>query len=251
MRATDAAANLSAYSNVATATTATGQAQMYFIEPDHLNTPRMISSQAGATVWRWDQAEPFGNSVPNSDADGDGIAFEFPMRFPGQYFDRETGLAYNAMRDYDSSIGRYVESDSTGLRAGLNTYLYVNGNPLVAIDELGLYALKAGVPPASPQLGALLGCMEILCGSFVVTATTNDHPAQSPHGRGLAADVGYPSDPGGFLCCASKCGAGFGLDELKHPSPGSTTKHIHIQIPPGRRGGRGDLPPPTCGPDLC
>lgn len=90
--------------------------------PDHLNTPRMIANQQGATVWKWDQTEPFGATPPNDNPSGLG-AFDFPLRFPGQYFDRETNLAYNWMRNYDASIGRYVESDPIGLRAGLNTYL--------------------------------------------------------------------------------------------------------------------------------
>jgi RHS repeat-associated protein len=62
-------------------------------------------------VWRWDQGEPFENDVPNADPDGDGIAFDFPLRFPGQYFDRETNLAYNVARDYDAGTGRYIEAD--------------------------------------------------------------------------------------------------------------------------------------------
>jgi RHS repeat-associated protein len=60
------------------------------------------------------------------------------LRFPGQYFDRETGLAYNYFRDYDPGIGRYVESDPVGLKAGLNTYAYVRQDPLGGIDPLGL-----------------------------------------------------------------------------------------------------------------
>ena len=46
--------------------------------------------------------------------------------FPGQYYDQETGLYYNYMRDYSSEIGRYIESDLIGLNGGLNTYLYAN-----------------------------------------------------------------------------------------------------------------------------
>jgi len=61
-------------------------------------------------VWRWDQGEPFGNDVPNNNPSGGG-AFDFPLRFPGQYFDRETGLAQNWFRDYDTAIGRYVQND--------------------------------------------------------------------------------------------------------------------------------------------
>ena len=113
-----------------------GPAAVYYIHPDHLNTPRMIANSTGTTVWRWDQGEPFGNDVPNNNPSGAG-AFDFPLRFPGQYFDRETNLVYNWKRDYDSSIGRYVQSDPIGLRGGLNTYIYVRDNPLKSIDPKG------------------------------------------------------------------------------------------------------------------
>jgi len=125
---------------VASATTGgAGSAQMYYIHPDHLNTPRLIANSTGTAVWRWDQGEPFGNDVPNNNPSGAG-AFEFPLRFPGQYFDRETNLSYNFFRDYDPSIGRYIESDPIGLRAGLNTYFYARVNPLAFMDPDGLDA---------------------------------------------------------------------------------------------------------------
>jgi len=137
VRATDAAGNLSGYSNVASGTTGTGQTQAYYILADHLNTPRMIADSAGTTVWRWDQGEPFGNDAPNNNPSGAG-AFDFPLRLPGQYFDRETNLAYNTFRDYDSSTGRYVQSDPVGLRGGINTYGYVHGMPVRLTDPMGL-----------------------------------------------------------------------------------------------------------------
>jgi RHS repeat-associated protein len=92
----------------------------------------------GTTVWRWDQAEPFGNNPANEDPDGNAIVFDLPLRLPGQRYDAETGLHYNYFRDYDPTIGRYIESDPLGLVAGLNTYAYSRTNPIRYRDEHGL-----------------------------------------------------------------------------------------------------------------
>ena len=123
------------------------QAQaLYFIQADHLNTPRLVANAAGVAVWKWDQQEPFGNSVPNENPSGAGT-FEFPVRFAGQYADRETGLQYNYYRDYDASLGGYKHSDPIGLRGGLNTYAYVRSRPLSLIDPDGLQAGPYEPPP--------------------------------------------------------------------------------------------------------
>jgi RHS repeat-associated protein len=96
-----------------------------------------VANATGTTVWRWDQAEPFGNNSADENPSGLG-AFDLPLRLPGQKYDAETGLHYNYFRDYDPSIGRYGESDPIGLKAGLNTYLYGGGTPLIGTDVLGL-----------------------------------------------------------------------------------------------------------------
>jgi RHS repeat-associated protein len=103
-----------------------------------LNTPRLITNAANQTVWKLDNNDPFGANMPNENPVGLGV-FTFNLRFPGQYFDRETGLHYNRFRTYDPASGRYIESDPLGLAAGFNTYAYVSGNPLSRTDPLGLF----------------------------------------------------------------------------------------------------------------
>lgn len=118
----------------------------YFILPDHLDTPRVIKNSAGATVWRW-QSDAFGNGAANDNPSGL-FQFTFNQRLPGQQFDAETGLHYNHARYYDPAVGRYIASDPIGLAGGINTYAYVEGNPLGYVDPLGLDRWGAETAPA-------------------------------------------------------------------------------------------------------
>jgi len=65
---------------------------------------------------------------------------------PGQYFDEETNLHYNYFRDYDPSVGRYVQSDPIGILGGLNTYNYVGNSPANFIDPDGQRPIGGGPP---------------------------------------------------------------------------------------------------------
>jgi RHS repeat-associated protein len=135
------------------------QPTLHFVHVDHLNTPRLVASQSGQTVWRWDQQEPFGDSVPDENPSGLGI-FDLPLRLPGQYFDKETGLHYNYYRDYDPSLGIYKQSDLIGLQGGVNTYAYVRSRPIESVDPLGLFE----IPWPFLQAGAGGGFQLLLAG---------------------------------------------------------------------------------------
>ena len=115
------------------------QASLYFIQADHLNTPRLVTDEANAIVWRYlPTTEPFGNTPPEEDPNATGKRFEMPLAFPGQYRDRESNLNYNYFRDYNPATGRYVQSDPIGLQGGINTYTYVEGDPISYVDLDGL-----------------------------------------------------------------------------------------------------------------
>ncbi len=122
-------------------TVTTLSVESYFVHNDHLGTPKYITDSSEVIVWSQVQTA-FGVAIVDEDPDANSEALEFNMRFAGQYHDSESGLHYNYFRDYDPSIGRYIQSDPIGLDGGINTYAYVGGNPINSIDPLGLVRWK-------------------------------------------------------------------------------------------------------------
>nr|CUV14735.1 putative rhs-related protein [Ralstonia solanacearum] len=113
----------------------------YYIYADQIDTPRVITDTNNLMVWRWDQADPFGATLPDENPTSLG-AFTYNLRFPGQVYDAETGKHYNANRDYDPAGGRYIQSDPIGLNGGQwSTYAYVGGQPTRYTDASGLCPL--------------------------------------------------------------------------------------------------------------
>jgi RHS repeat-associated protein len=133
-------------------------AEYYFYHNDHLGTPQKMTAVNGAVVWGA-QYEAFGKAS----VDGSSTIIN-NLRFPGQYFDQETGLHYNFHRYYDPVSGRYFRVDPVGFEGGINVFNYVRGNPINFIDKLGLWEwpfeirndferIKLHNPPYRPGLG--------------------------------------------------------------------------------------------------
>ncbi|MFY9459426.1 RHS repeat-associated core domain-containing protein [uncultured Aquabacterium sp.] len=125
--------------------------RIVYLEVDHLNTPRRGTDSTGKVVWTW-TSDAFGSTAPNEDPDGDGIKTTINLRFPGQYFDAESGLHYNWHRYYDPQTGRYTQPDPIGVEGGVNPYAYVGGNPLSYTDPEGLQSAGFGPVPSAPPV---------------------------------------------------------------------------------------------------
>ena len=78
---------------------------LYYVHADHLGSPRAVTRPSdNALMWRWDNIDPFGANAANENPAGQGT-FKYALRFPGQYYDAETGTHYNYFRDYDPAMG--------------------------------------------------------------------------------------------------------------------------------------------------
>ncbi|WP_180820105.1 RHS repeat-associated core domain-containing protein, partial [Vibrio parahaemolyticus] len=103
---------------------------LYFYECDQVGKPERLIDCSGHVVWsaRYDVygfAHIDIEEVVN------------PLRFQGQYFDKETNLHYNLARYYDPMLGRFIQQDPISIAGGINHYQYAV-NPVQWIDPTGL-----------------------------------------------------------------------------------------------------------------
>jgi len=109
------------------------QEAIYYFLTDHLGTPQLMTDDTGSVVWKA-MYKPFGQAAVDADS-----TVINNLRFPGQYFDEETELHYNYFRYYHPGIGRYSRPDPIGYPGGdISVYAYVNNNPMILMDQLGL-----------------------------------------------------------------------------------------------------------------
>ncbi|MFI1699312.1 putative T7SS-secreted protein [Streptomyces bobili] len=105
--------------------------RFFAIATDLVGTPTELIDETGDIAWRT-RSTLWGTTAWSRDSSA-----YTPLRFPGQYYDPETGLHYNFFRHYDPETGRYTSPDPLGLAAAPNPVAYVD-NPHTACDPLGL-----------------------------------------------------------------------------------------------------------------
>jgi RHS repeat-associated protein len=142
-----------------------------------------------------------------------------PARFPGQWFQSESGLHQNWMRDYDPTTGRYLEPDPLGLIDGASVYGYVGQNPMIRIDPWGeestrVYRLPEDPanlgPDWNPFTGHLYGqTFEHRCSP----AKLEFHPGNAAEG-GWGADDHYHYYPSGRQRVKDRAWGGTGGDHF-------------------------------------
>ena len=122
---------------------------LVYVITDHLNAPQMLLDSTGRNIWSATY-DAFGKATITGN-------LKLNLRADGQYNDDETGLYYNWYRYYNPSLGRYITSDPLGLQAGMNTYVYVNGNPINYTDPMGLRADGGSIGGSFEYMGPYLG----------------------------------------------------------------------------------------------
>ncbi|MFF5973174.1 putative T7SS-secreted protein [Streptomyces sp. NPDC012769] len=105
--------------------------RFFAIATDLVGTPTELVDESGDIVWRT-RSTLWGTTAWARDSSA-----YTPLRFPGQYYDPETGLHYNHFRHYDPETGRYASPDPLGLGPAPNPLGYVD-NPYAGCDPLGL-----------------------------------------------------------------------------------------------------------------
>jgi RHS repeat-associated protein len=111
----------------------------YYVFTNQVAAPVRVEDDAGRPVWSA-QSGPYGAAQVDPTS-----TIDMPLRFPGHYFDPETGLHYNRNRYYSPELGRYLQTDPAGLAGGINAYGY-RTRPLNTVDIDGLGAAMAFNP---------------------------------------------------------------------------------------------------------
>jgi RHS repeat-associated protein len=104
---------------------------------DPIGTPDKLLAEDGSVATEYER-KAWGQLEARS-----GAKATTPIRLQGQYWDEETGLAYNRWRYYDGE-GRFVSADPIGLAADHHVFRW-SKNAIARLDPTGLASHSPGV----------------------------------------------------------------------------------------------------------
>ncbi len=179
--------------------------RVYHFHNDHLGSPQWLTDSQGQVVW---------SGAFNAFGEASHIAgtISQPFRFPGHYFDEETGLHYNRARYYSPSLGRYLSRDPLEILGGTNFYVYANSDPFNQTDPLGLLSgwAKIAVAGAFIAVGvtalivAAPAIAAVIAGAAVTTAVISAAGLIVAGGAAIGGGISLALAPDGCVECQSK-----------------------------------------------
>lgn len=171
----------------------------YFFHTGHLGEPVLLTDSTGNIVWQADY-DAFGRATVHT------AQVDNPLRYPGQFFDAETGLHYNLHRYYDPDLGRYLQADP--ILFGTNFYAYAASNPLTYTDPDGLRQKIEVAIPSFPLCKVFFSLDMCECG--VECGTPSWGPCAAKAGYNLCKSVDQ-----GSLTAGAYAGAGCEVGRFK------------------------------------
>ncbi len=118
----------------------------FYLFTNGTGMPLRVEDQSGSCVWQATHVDPYGLVEAESAA-----GIELRLRFAGHFLDEHTGLFYNRHRDYDPTLGRYLQPDPIDVAGGINLYAYCS-NPTVEVDLRGHVHKKFREKPVPKDL---------------------------------------------------------------------------------------------------
>jgi hypothetical protein len=210
------------------------------------------------------------------------------LRFPGQYYDEETGLHYNWHRYYKPEWGRYVEADPLNIGSmqllenipesyggdteimresflsypiRIHLYTFATNNPIEYVDPFGLFHYKQSQPekgmpvePVGPKTEELLRCMDRCLGRDLGISGGSEREGCGPN-RGPCHTEGSAHYEGNAADISKRMNPGLDPQKVMCCAKRCGAKyaavegdHYHVQVTPSSGGSLGDLPKCGCKP---
>ena len=116
--------------------------RVYTVFANATGMPTRVEDERGQAVWYATHVDPYGAVEVHPSS-----TLELNLRWPGHYYDPDTGLHCNRHRYYDPTLGRFLQSDPLGHGGGVNVYAYA-ASPLTTVDLIGLDHAGATSPNA-------------------------------------------------------------------------------------------------------